>query len=367
MAGLYIHIPYCHSKCSYCDFFSTPNQKDLHAYVSALIAEAYLRREEIAEPYTTMYIGGGTPSILPTDELGRLVRELKNDGMTEITIEANPEDVTPQWADAIAEMGTTRVSMCFQSFVDSELSSIGRRHSANSSILAVKHLRNVGIEEISGDLIYGLPNQTIDSWRYSLEQILSLELPHMSAYSLSYEPGTKLYAQLLTGKIEEAEDDLVAEMYNMLISGLKESGYEHYEISNFAKKRHRSQHNSSYWHDVPYLGIGVAAHSFDGKLRRSNPRNIKAYINAISAGMPYYEIEEETEAERYNDYVITALRTKEGINLKEMSKNYNVSQLLKDAAGHISTKKLIHTGDYIAFDEKAWLVSDAVLRDLIIV
>lgn len=367
MAGLYIHIPYCHAKCSYCDFYSTADKRSMTEYISALMAEAVLRKDEISEVYSTMYIGGGTPSILPNNDIIKLVKALKTPCMEEITIEANPEDVTEMWAESIADIGINRVSMGFQSFVDSELESVGRRHSVDASIRAVKTLRCVGIEEISGDLIYGLPTQTLSSWEYSLNKLLSLELPHLSAYSLSYEPGTRLYAQLLSGKIMEVEEEIIVRMYDLLIAKMKEAGYEHYEISNFAKPRHHSRHNSNYWRDVPYLGLGVAAHSFDGMKRRVNPINITNYIKNIKAGKLCYEVEEETDIERYNDYIITALRTCEGIDLDDMSKKYEVERLLVDADKYIEQGLLILRNNHLLFDEKAWLRSDGVLRDLILV
>lgn len=367
MAGMYIHIPYCHAKCSYCDFYSTANQRGVAEYVSALIEEATLRKDEISEIFSTLYIGGGTPSILSQEDIVRLVKTFKTPDMEEVTIEANPEDVTESWAEMIAGLGVNRISMGFQSFVDAELDVVGRRHSSEESIRAVKTLRRVGIKEISGDLIYGLPTQTLESWEYSLDKLLSLNLPHVSAYSLSYEPGTRLYAQLLGGKIKEVDEDIIINMYDLLITKMKEAGYEHYEISNFAKPNHRSRHNSSYWRDVPYLGLGVSAHSFDGVKRRVNPINISNYIKTIKAGLICYEIEEETILERYNDYVITALRTCEGINLNDMSKKYDTNRLLADADKYISSGELLLKDNYLSFDEKAWLRSDGVLRDLIMV
>lgn len=367
MAGLYVHIPFCHAKCSYCDFFSTPNQKYISQYVSALINELHLRKNEIKEPYTSLYIGGGTPSLIPQNDIIRLIDALKTPEMQEITLEANPEDVSNSWAEFIAKTGVNRISMGFQSFVDSELKIVSRRHTATTSINAINALRKAGINELSGDLIYGLPSQTIESWNYSLKKLLSYELPHISAYSLSYEPGTRLYAQLLSGKIKEIEEDIIVEMYNILINKMSDANYEHYEISNFAKIGHRSQHNSNYWHNIPYLGLGVSAHSFDGKSRKANSTNIADYIKSINSGSIYYEIENENIYELYNDFVITALRTREGIDLDEMSKKYNVNRLLSDAYKYIQSGELVHTKQRLFFDEKAWLKSDGILRDLIII
>lgn len=367
MAGLYIHIPFCHSKCSYCDFFSTPKRDHIFEYISALISEFELRKGEITEPFTTLYIGGGTPSILPLHEMARIISYFKTDNMTEITIEANPEDINKTWAKTIVDIGINRVSMGIQSFVDSELISVGRNHSSQQSLCAIETLRNSGITEISGDLIYGLPGQTLESWKYSLSKLLTVKLPHISAYSLSYEPGTKLYAKLISGKIKETDEDTIVEMYKTLISMTKSMGYNHYEISNFSFPGHQSRHNSSYWHDIPYLGLGVSAHSFDGKYRRSNPINISKYINTLKSGNTFYELETETLKNKYNDYIITALRTSDGVNLIEMAKKYDIETFLKDASPYIDNGILIVENNNIRFNEQSWLICDSILRDLIIV
>lgn len=367
MAGLYIHIPFCKSKCAYCDFYSIPDRSRAGEYVSALIAESAMRSREIDQPFTTMYLGGGTPSVLPPVELRRLLDSLISPTMTEITIEVNPDDVTPEFAQMIASSGINRVSMGFQSMIDGELRIIGRRHTATQSGMAVRHLRDAGISNISGDLIYGLPSQTLDSWKHSLDTVLSLELPHLSAYSLTYEPGTRLSAMLSTGKVKETDENTVASMYHELCRNTASAGYRHYEISNFSLPGMESRHNSSYWHYIPYLGLGCAAHSFDGIVRRYNPSNIKEYTSSIASGLTCYHEETGTPGELYNDYIITTLRTSEGINLKEMSKRFDTSALEKSSHRFIDKGLLIYDNGNIRFTESSWLVSDAVLRDLIIV
>lgn len=366
MAGLYVHIPFCRSKCAYCDFYSTPRMERMEEYVDALIAEYALRRDEVGGSFNTLYIGGGTPSALPSPLLGRLLDALVRPGMEEITIEANPDDMTPAYARDIASMGVNRVSMGFQSMIDMELQSVGRRHTSRQSIEAVAALRDCGIGNISGDLIYGLPSQTPESWRQSVETVMSMELPHLSAYSLSYEPGTRLSAMLAAGKIQELDDETCGEMYAILCKVAKRHGYEHYEISNFSRPGYRSRHNSSYWDYTPYLGLGCAAHSFDGSVRRNNPSNLKAYLDSITNGTVCYVTESETDTDRYNDYLITALRTSEGIDLGRMARWFDPSQLMAAAKPFLDRGTLWREGDRIYFPEEAWLISDGVLRELII-
>lgn len=369
MAGLYIHIPYCHSKCSYCDFCSTPNIETVENYVTALIGEYRLRKDEVNEPLSTVYIGGGTPSILPVTTLSRLVESLGHPVLEEFTIEANPEDVTPEWVDAITRMGINRVSIGIQSLVDSELKAINRRHSAARAEEALMTLKSGGITEISGDLIYGLPGQSLESWNYSLNKLIGYGLTHISAYNLSYEPGTRLYAQLISGKVNEASDETIESMYALLTDSLHKNGYEHYEISNFAKPGHRARHNSNYWNMTPYIGVGVSAHSFDGKIRRANGNRIKDYIKSINSASTYYEVEEESPENILNDYIITALRTREGINLNDMRLRFGsdtVENLLSSAKRYIAGGRLIKTDESLSLSETAILISDSIFRDLIV-
>lgn len=369
MAGLYIHIPYCHSKCSYCDFCSTPKVDTAEDYITALIDEYRLRKDEVNEPLSTVYIGGGTPSILPMPTLSRLVESLGHPVLEEFTIEANPEDVTPEWVDAIIRIGINRVSIGIQSLVDSELKAINRRHSAARAEEALMTLKSGGIAEISGDLIYGLPGQSLESWNYSLNKLIGYGLTHISAYNLSYEPGTRLYAQLISGKVNEASDETIESMYALLTDSLRKNGYEHYEISNFAQPGHRAHHNSNYWNMTPYIGLGVSAHSFDGKTRRANGNRIKDYIKSINSANTYYEVEEESPENILNDYIITALRTRDGINLNDMRLRFNsdtVENLLSSAKRYIASGRLIKTDESLSLSETAILISDSIFRDLIV-
>lgn len=376
MSGLYIHIPFCASKCSYCDFYSMPLKDEAIAmrYLDAALNEFRLRRHELTEPVKTIYIGGGTPSQLPVGALTDFIDKLNADplididNLEEFTIEANPEDITAEWAESVAASGINRVSIGIQSFIDSELKAVNRRHDAQRAIDAIATLRNAGIDEISGDLIYGLPGQTIDTWETSLYKMLELKLPHISAYSLSFEPGTRLSAMLQAGKIEPAsEEDFIA-MYGMLIQRLGEHGYDHYEISNFALPGHRATHNSGYWEFSPYLGIGPGAHSFDGKMRRSNPSSLKNYLESLSRMKPICVEEAEERADLINDYIITGLRKAEGIDFNKMEQSLGaqpVEMLKKAAEKFVSSGKLVSDSTSLRFTEESWLVSDMILCDLL--
>lgn len=373
MAGLYIHIPFCHSKCSYCDFYSTPNLVMMGDYINALIAELKLRINEITD-IETIYIGGGTPSILPIELLRRLVYGIYDfstiNAISEFTIESNPEDVTIEWIKEVKSLGINRVSIGLQSFSDDQLKIINRRHSSLQSEIAIARLRDGGITNISGDLIYGLPGQDLNSWNFSLDKLLSFNLPHISAYMLSYEPGTRLYAQLISGKITEASEELVTQMYELLIEKTRDIGYDHYEVSNFALNGYHAIHNSNYWSNVPYLGLGVSSHSFDGRNRRYNPSKINDYINNIANGSPYFILETESEDERYNDYIITSLRTNKGVDINYVSETWGISRkedFLKIAEKHIETQKMTQTESNYYIPEKYLLISDAIMRDFIIV
>lgn len=368
MAGLYIHIPFCHSKCSYCDFYSTPHNADIDSYVKAVANEWGLRKREITEPFSTVYFGGGTPSIVSVDSLRRLIESISLENIKEFTIEANPEDITPEWVKSVKMCGINRVSIGIQSFFDNELKAINRRHSGDDAEKALRILRDYGIDNISGDLIYGLPGQTVDSWQRSIDRLVEIGVEHISAYSLSYEPGTRLYAMLSAGKLTETDEETVENMYFRLTDTLRSAGFEHYEISNFALPGKHAMHNSSYWHFTPYLGLGTAAHSFDGSLRRINRRGIKQYIEDITSGKTFYDVEDESADELYNDYIITSLRTIEGIDKQDFSTRFGrnaLNSIIRDASPFISSGKMVETSERLSITEEAFLISDSILVKLI--
>ncbi|MDE6145218.1 MAG: radical SAM family heme chaperone HemW [Muribaculaceae bacterium] len=348
MAGLYVHIPFCRHKCAYCDFYSGPLRGfRAEEYVEALIAEHSVRR--LADRYETIYIGGGTPSTIHP----ALLRPLLSLGPGERTVEVNPEDVTPQMATQWLQAGANRISMGVQSLIDSELEAVGRRHTAAGAIRAFRTLREAGFDNISLDLIYGLPGQTPQTWRRSVEDILELEPEHLSAYSLSYEPGTLLHTRLLTGKITETAEDDIVEMYEFLCTATHRAGFNHYEISNFAQPGRHSRHNSSYWDSTPYLGLGPGAHSFDGERRSFNPANLGEYMKNPAGA---FQIEEETPTERHNDIVMTQLRTSRGLD----------PELLTPQERTKARRLLQPTPEgRLRISEADWLRSDPIMIELI--
>lgn len=349
MAGLYIHIPFCRAKCAYCDFYSGPLRGfEPEAYIEALHREFGARRNEVDE-INTIYIGGGTPSTVSPELFATLLTQ----GVGERTVEVNPEDITPQYAEALLAAGANRVSMGIQSFNDAELRAVGRRHTASKAIEAYKQLREAGFDNISLDLIYGLPEQDLNSWKRNLETVLELKPEHLSAYLLSYEPGTRLEAMRRNGRISEASEETACQMYALLCEMTRKEGFNHYEISNFAQPNREAKHNSSYWDMTPYLGLGPGAHSFDGTLRRYNPSNLKAYMeNPAGAAV----IDEETDTNRFNDILITSLRTARGLSPELLS--------LKERAK--AEQLLTATPDgRLRIAEADWLRSDAIILQLL--
>ena len=374
MAGVYVHIPFCASRCSYCDFFSTLEMKGAGAaYVDAVVAEAAMRRSELrGEAVRTLYLGGGTPSQLPLPLLERLVEGLDDaldlSNVEEFTVEANPDDVTPEWCAALRPLGVNRVSMGVQSFQDDVLRAIGRRHTAKQVIQAVENLHDAGIGNISIDLIYGLPGQTLDTWTQTVAKAIALNPQHVSAYWLTYEPGTRLSRQLEQGEVTEVpEEDCVA-MYHLLVRRLREAGFEHYEISNFALPGYRSRHNSSYWDGTPYLGLGAAAHSYDGSLRRSNPPDLLSYIDRVSQGELVCDAEEMTLWERYDERVMLTLRTSSGTDVDRLRQEFGnelADHFLVEVQRHVAAGTVRREGaSRYVLTADGILLSDSVMRDV---
>ena len=374
MAGIYVHIPFCASRCSYCDFFSTLSLSESgEPYVNALLAEAALRQTELqGEPIRTLYLGGGTPSQLPLPQLSRLITGLRErldlEAVEELTVEANPDDVTPEWCRAVSRLGVNRVSMGVQSFEDKILRLIGRRHTAQQAAEAVARLRAAGIDNISLDLIFGLPGQTPESWAASVRQAIDLQPQHISAYGLTYEEGTRLWHQRERGEVTEVPEDQCLEMYHILVDVLQAAGYEHYEISNFAKPGYRSRHNSSYWNDTPYLGLGAAAHSYDGRVRRYNPHDLQQYISKITAGETAFEHEELTPWERYDERVMLGLRTADGVDADRLRLDFGdeaCQHFIREAQRHIEAGHLhVKDGSRYVLTRDGILLSDSIIRDL---
>jgi len=364
MAGIYVHVPFCTVKCAYCDFYSVARPDLADRYIDAVGREYDARRNELGEDRVeTLYFGGGTPSLLSPVQFSRLSSYFDKNGVGEFTIEINPDDVTDERIDAWLDAGVNRISIGVQSLDDDELRAVGRRHDAGQALDAIAMLKAKGFGNISGDLIYGLPGQTIDSFRRSLAGLIDVGITHLSAYSLSYEEGTRLWRWLQEGRVEPADEELTVMMYDALCEGAGAAGFEHYEISNFAKPGFRSRHNSSYWRGVPYLGLGPGAHSLDAEgIRRYVPSDIRAYINSPEHAAV---VDAESDIDCANDRIMVSLRTAEGLDLSQFSRKQQ-QEITSAAAPWIEGGNLLATDTGYAIPEKEWLVSDAIIRDLML-
>lgn len=364
MAGLYIHIPFCHSKCAYCDFYSTPGLDRIDAYLRALRSEM-LRRCRNLQP-ATIYIGGGTPSILSLDRLSQLLDSLPLQSSVETTVEVNPEDVTPDLARLLSTITSARVSMGVQTLVDAELAAIGRRHTADRAIKAVDTLRNAGLHNLSLDLIFGLPLQSLQSWQQSLDGIFALQPDHLSAYSLMLEKGTRLWALTQSGKLPRASQSLAEQMYLTLCDRAARHGFDHYEISNFSRPGMHSRHNSAYWDFTPYIGLGASAHSFDGVSRRSfNPSSISSYIDR---GTSAATIEQLSPYDLAVERIMLSLRTSAGLDLNAYAtatSQEEATRLIRAAQVHIDRGAMaLNRSGNLIINPSSWLVADSIIVDI---
>ena len=377
MAGLYIHIPFCKSRCIYCGFYSTTAFELRQQYTDALCREI---ADRASGSIDTIYLGGGTPSQLTLPQLHQIFDTIykynKVEKDAEVTIEVNPDDVTEELAAALPTLSVNRVSMGAQTFDDERLAFLHRRHTSRQVGEAIDRLRKAGISNISIDLMYGFPEETLTSWQQDISTALSLDVEHLSAYCLMIEEGTPLYRM----QIPPIDEELERTMYELLMDRLEAAGYEHYEISNWSLsprplqrerelRSYRSRHNSSYWNQTPYIGIGAAAHSYDGQCcRRWNISDIRRYIDGIRQGTCVYEEEWLDEDTRYNDCVTVALRTCEGINLKNLSARHR--QYCLENAQHFiddGLLKLSHGNHQLSLTRRGLFISDMIMSDLMLV
>ncbi len=340
---IYIHIPFCYSRCSYCAFFSTTMLEMRSLYVDALLKEYAMRQDYLpkGKKIRTIYLGGGTPSQLSNKDLARLLHVLPVDEAEEVTIEANPSDMTEAKLKAWREMGINRLSIGIQSFDEGMLAWLNRRHGSKQALKVVKLAQDLGYDNISIDLMYALPYQTMDKWKADIETAIGLGVQHISTYCLSYEPGTPLYNLREKGLARETDEELANEMYAYLCERLKQAGYVHYEVSNFALPGFESKHNSRYWDGTPYLGLGAGAHSYDGTSRQWNIDNLKKYLRDIMNGKVPFKREKLTATQQYNEQVMLGLRTSRGIEATD--------ELLQKAQPYLATGKLrVEDGKIIA-------------------
>lgn len=368
MAGIYVHIPFCARRCIYCGFFSTVRENEAARYVNALCLELEQHQDYLeGAPVNTLYFGGGTPSRLTPQQIGQVIDSIRTvcglGNLEELTVECNPDDITTDYITALRASGVNRISMGVQTFNDDLLCFLGRRHTAKQAIDAVSVCHKAGIDNISIDLMYGLPGQTPQIQQQDLMTATDLPVQHISSYCLSYEEGSPLYRLRKQNRITPADDDTCAAMYDRMCDHLRKAGFEHYEISNFCRPDFHSRHNSSYWDGTPYLGLGAGAHSYNGHTRQWNPNNLDAYMTGIEHSTPQYEIETLTPTDLYNEKLMLSLRTTQGLNLQTLSAQDRLS-VLQSAESLISQGLLSHKNNRLFIPESRMFISDTIISTL---
>ena len=372
MFSLYIHVPFCATRCVYCDFFSNTDTRYKEPYLRAIEKEMELRGEYIDDDtLETIYLGGGTPSRLSGNDLERIFNAISRrfsitEG-AEITLEANPDDIRPDYLSALRDLPINRISMGIQSFQPEDLRLLNRRHDREQAIRAVELCQAHGFTNLSIDLIYGLPGQTPEAWEENLRQAIRLGTPHLSAYHLTYEEGTALYKRLQTGQVEPVDEEVSVTLFHILTERMAEAGFQHYEISNFARPGFHARHNSAYWIGKPYLGLGPSAHSYNRTSREWNVASLPLYLRGIESGQPATERETLDLSTRYNDFIITGLRTMWGISLDKLRTEFGEALLAycqKQARPYIQRGLLRQENDRLALSQAGILLSDGIMSEL---
>ncbi|MBC7651713.1 MAG: radical SAM family heme chaperone HemW [Deinococcales bacterium] len=371
MAGIYIHIPYCKKACHYCNFHFSTTHSLLPQMVDAIVAEVLLQKEYLHENIATIYFGGGTPSLLATDDLRLIVSQICSvflvNNNVEITLEANPDDITEDKLLAWKNIGINRLSIGIQSFVEDDLRWMNRAHSASQAIKSIQLAQQFGFANITIDLIYGTPTLTNDQWQANVQTAINLGITHLSCYALTVEPKTALNKMIEQQKIANVDAEKQAHHFELLMQWLAAAGYEHYEISNFAKPGHRSKHNSAYWQGKNYLGIGPSAHSFNGKSRQWNIANNALYMAGIALKTVPFTIEELTETQQLNEYIMTSLRTIDGISLQYIGQIWGediASIILQNAQPFIQSQSMILHEYQLQLTNAGKLLADGISADL---
>ena len=372
MTGIYIHIPFCKKVCYYCDFHFTVSLVQKKALIETIIKEIEIRKDYLrSQTIDTIYFGGGTPSVLSITEIGSIlqkINELFNVSQTaEITLETNPDDLTPQYLQELRNLGFNRLSIGIQSFFDDDLKWMNRRHTAVEAENSVKLSQDMGFKNINIDLIYGLPQLSLERWEQNLKKFLALDVPHLSAYHLTIEPKTVFGYYKRKGRLTEIDEEMSLQHYKLLIKTMKSNAFEHYEISNFCRDGLYSQHNTNYWKQGHYLGIGPSAHSYNGLSRQWNVSVNSDYIDAIKGGTSFFEVEQLTDKDKFNDYILTGLRTAWGINLEVVRNTYGEvfsNHLKKELTQYIDTAYIKRNHQTISLTEEGMFISDKIISEL---
>lgn len=374
MAGIYVHIPFCKQQCSYCNFHFSTSLAQKEPLLAALKREMVLRKEELqGQEVTTIYLGGGTPSLLSAEELLRMFDALFSHyaigALKEVTLEANPDDLSAAYLKSLRATPVNRLSIGVQSFRDQDLRYMNRAHNAMQSEYAIKAAQDAGFENLSIDLIYGTPGLSDTDWQTNLAQVTALQLPHLSSYALTVEEKTRLHHEIKTGKSLPVLPEQAAGQFEILHQWAADNGFLHYEISNLAKPGHEAVHNTSYWQGVPYLGFGPSAHSFSGKTRSWNIANNARYIRALEQQERPATIEVLSDADRLNEYIMTSLRTMWGLDLGKIELDFGSAEkvrLLRDARPFMEKQRLVEKDNHLVLTEAGMLFADAIAAELFV-
>jgi oxygen-independent coproporphyrinogen-3 oxidase len=374
MAGIYIHIPFCKQKCHYCNFYSLASNRYFDEVIDAITDEVNLRKSLVSnEIIESVYFGGGTPSLMKAHHLQKIMDAVFTHfsvaDHAEITLEANPDDVSQEQLQSFKKNGVNRLSMGVQTFNDVELQYLNRTHDVEKALKSIEMSRREGFENLTIDLIYGLPNSTPASWNKNLHIIKTLGIPHISCYALTVEPNTAFEYFIRKGKLKPPAEELFLDQFEALVDFANNNGYEHYEISNFCKDKRYAQHNTAYWFGKPYLGLGPSAHSYDGISRTWNIAHLKKYIEGIKSENPVFEQEVLTENQRFNEFIMTHLRTQWGVRFSELRSGFSKSQ----ANYFFSKLKKYKDSDLIKISEekvsltrKGIFISDSIIADFFV-
>jgi len=374
MAGIYIHIPFCKKLCSYCDFYHSTDLTNSRLFVDAVIREAEMRKGYLTNvKVSTVYFGGGTPSILSPDDLKEIFTAIRSSynicENCEVTIEVNPDDVTDDLLSAYRNIGINRLSIGIQSWRNNDLKLLNRRHNASQAALSIEKALKAGFSNISVDLIYGIPKMTLKDWSSNLEITLGFDIKHLSAYHLTFEKGTALSRMKEKGLVSEVDEEESNSQFHLLLEKTQAAGFVQYEISNFAKKGFFSIHNSNYWKQVSYIGLGPSAHSFNGYSRQWNTPDLKTYIDGIISGNLSFEREELDIKTRFNEYIMTSLRTMWGIDLDYVEKTFDKEgyDYITNLAGKFINYGLMNQDkNTLILTNQGKMISDNIIAELML-
>ncbi len=369
MAGIYLHIPFCKGKCAYCDFYSVGNIKLKEIFIEAICKEIELQKDYLkGESIQTIYFGGGTPSLLSPEELEEIIEQILKyfdvEKSNEITLEANPDDLSREYLKAIKEIGINRLSVGIQSFNNDDLRRMKRKHSADQAIRSVRYAQEQGFKSISIDLLYGLPDLNLQQWEKNIEQALNLDIQHISAYYLTIEPKTLFYRYYQKNNLNLPSEDESLNQFGKLIEKTEQKGFLHYEISNFAKDGFLSLHNTNYWRGIKYLGLGPSAHSYNLTSRQWNIQNLRGYLDEIFKGKIPCEEENLSKNEKFNDYLITSLRTMWGLNTEKIEHEFGIDfkkDIEKKSRRFLKENFLIKSGNNFKLTKKGIFISDHII------